>query len=93
MIIVITPLHGWRRELLVIELDGGTSEQAYDAFVAVNAAFDNAGERDDVNVTLVPIGVSKLGTWIEHNVRPTPWERLTRKIRYSIHHMIRTETA
>lgn len=87
--IVVTPVRGWRRELLVVCLVGGTQEQLFDAFVAVNDAYDANGSRDEVNVSIVPVGVDRIGDWIDANVVPTWWERVTRRVRYSVHYFVR----
>jgi hypothetical protein len=91
MLLIITPLRGWRREIVVFRLKDATPEQMFDAFKIVNDAFTTSGDRDKVNISLVPISLDQLEEWIDNNVEPTWWEYLTHRIRYSIYHMGRAE--
>jgi hypothetical protein len=81
MMLIITPLTGWRREILVYNLNG---YDPHEVFERVNALFDKNDERQRVDITLVPVGSNQVGDWIQKNIRPNAWERITGHVRYSI---------
>lgn len=91
MLLIITPLRGWRREIVVFRLKDATPEQMFAAFTAINEAYQESGDRTKVNITMAPITIEQLEEWIDNNVEPTWWEYLTHRIRYSIYHMGRAE--
>lgn len=89
MLIIITPLRRWRREIVAFHLKGASSLQVFEAFHTINDAFSASGDRDKVNITIAPITTDQLDDWIENNVNPNWWEYVSRRIRYSIYHMAR----
>lgn len=86
MLLIVTPLRGWRREIMVFKFDDDT---AFEAFQALN---ENLDDREGYNITLAPIADGQIDAWIDENVTPTLWERVTRRIRYSVTVMRRAET-
>lgn len=81
MMLIITPLTGWRREILVYDLNGF---DPHEVFERVNDLFDRNGERQNVNITLAPIKADQVPDWLGNNLHPTWWERLTGRIRWSL---------
>ena len=84
MLLIITPLRGWRRKIMVLRFENARAEDYFEAFKVVHEAYLEDGDRETVNIRLVPITVDQLGDWLEHNVEPTWWESVFRRMRYSV---------
>jgi hypothetical protein len=82
MVIIVTPKKGALRCIEVIPVS--SPGDAYEQFTKVNDAFDSAGERDSVDITLAMIPTSHVGTWIQNHVDPNWYERITGRVRYAI---------
>ena len=73
----------------MLDFYGGTEAQVFEAFQKVNELYDQADERDTVNISLVPISHDQLEDWISNNVKPNWWQYITGSIRYSVTKMAR----
>ena len=91
MLLIITPLSGWRRKIMVFEFQNASQAEIFEAFQAVNEMYDNEDQRDKVNIALVPISLGQLPDWIENNVDPTWWETLRHRVKYTITTMRRPD--
>lgn len=84
MLLIITPQTGWRRELEVVHIEGGSEADYFDAFQTANDRFAARGVRNLVNISLVPITLAQLDTWIRYNVVMNWWEYLWGRVRYNV---------
>ena len=89
MLLVITPLTGTLRIVKIFDFQDGTGAELFQAFQVVNKLYEDDGTRHEVNIALVPIGVDQVGDWLDNSINPNWWQKLTGRIRYTIHHMVR----
>lgn len=82
MLLIITPVTGWRRQIKVFSFIDGNESQWFEAFQKVNELYSDI--RDTVNIQLVPIRLDQLETWLEMNVDPTWWEHLWGRYRIDL---------
>ncbi len=80
MVLIVTPLGKWRREIRVYHPYG--EGQAFAMFQRANEGLEKLGIRNRYNVTLVPISVAQVSAWLTENLEPTWWERTTGRIRW-----------
>ncbi len=88
-LLVVTPLTGLFRKVTVYELVGSTEAQMFEAFQAVNAGLTARGVRSEVNVSLVPVTLDQLGDWLALNIHPNWFQKITRRVSYTVHTMAR----
>lgn len=84
MLLVITPVSDWHRQIKVYSFMDGDEAQWFQAFQKVNELYEADGIRDTVNIQLVPITIDQLSAWLDNNVDPTWWERLWGRYRIEL---------
>lgn len=87
MLLIITPVSGWRRRIQVYSFIDGTEKQWFEAFRAANDMY--ADIRDKVNIQLVPIRLDQLPEWLENNVDPTWLEHILGRYRVELTKLMR----
>lgn len=84
MLLIITPKYGLFRKIEVYRFIDGTEAQMFEALQSVHAAYQDRGERHEVNISLVPITLDQLPAWVGQNVELNWLEAIRHRIRYNV---------